>query len=160
VPPGVLEAARQFGSHVHAAIDLLNRDALDWGSLDAGLRPYVAGWQRFLDDSGCVVLASEQPVVHERLGYAGTPDSVLYWPNKKRPVIPDVKSTAALPRSVGAQTAAYAHAYQAMHGGPMPLRGCVHLLGDGKYAWHVRNDPADFSLFVSCLNIRRFLNGQ
>lgn len=153
VRPDVLEAARVFGQHVHEACDLFNRDALDWDSLDLALVPYVSAWRDFLDQSGAVVIASEVRVHHQDLLYAGSPDVVLSW--GKRIVVPDIKATAIVPPTVGAQTAAYAKAWQRMHGGREPARYCIHLQ-DGKYRTHPRTDPADWSTFVSALNCHNF----
>lgn len=155
VPPDVLEAARIFGQHVHEAIHLFNRNELDDDALDLNLVPHLNAWQSFLSESGAVVIASEQPVMHAKLGYAGTPDMVLAWGN--RIVIPDIKATAVVPRTVGAQTAAYAEAYQSTHGGKKPERYCIHLTPN-KFRAHPRRDSADWSLFLSCLNVWRFKN--
>src|ERR1700738_26321 len=103
VRPDVLEAARQFGQHVHIACDLFNRGELEWSTLDVSLVPYVEAWKQFIDESGAVVIASEFRVFHEQLGYAGSPDCALAW--GKRIVIPDIKSTAIVPRPAGAATA-------------------------------------------------------
>lgn len=154
VPPDVLEAARIRGQHVHEACDLFDRDELDWQSLDLALVPYVEAWRNFICESGAVVIASETRVVHEQLGYAGSPDKVLSW--GKREVIPDIKATAIVPRTVGAQTAAYAKARHFMLGGREPSRCCIHLRPDGKYSVHPRRDPADWALFISCLNVYKF----
>lgn len=154
VPHDVLEAARLFGQHVHEACDLFNRGELDWLSLDPALVPYVESWRKFINDTGAVVIASEMRLVHPTLGYAGTPDVILAWGN--RTVLPDLKSTATVPHTVGAQTAAYAKAYQSMVGGREPDRYCIQLGADGKYKLHPRRDPADWSLFLSCLNIFKF----
>jgi hypothetical protein len=153
VPPAVLQAACEFGRNVHIACDLYNRDALDWSSLDAALVPYVRGWAQFLEESGAVVIASECRVYHDELGYAGSPDVVLAW--GKRTVLPDLKATAVVPRTVGIQTAAYAKAYARAHATREPERYCIHLQ-DGKYRSHKRTDPADWSLFLSCLNVWKF----
>lgn len=153
VPADILEAARVFGQHVHEACDLLNRDELDWQTLDTALVPYVSAWRDFLQDTGAVVIASESRVVHAKLGYAGSPDVVLAWGN--RTMVPDIKATAVVPATVGPQTAAYAKAWQAMHGGREPGRCCIHLK-DGKYTMHPRRSPTDWSVFVSALNIHNF----
>lgn len=155
IRPDVLETARVFGQHVHEACDLYDRDELDWSSLDTDLVPYVEGWKQFIEESGAIVIGSEIRVFHEKLMYAGSPDKVLAWGN--RVVIPDLKATAIVPRSVGAQTAAYAEAYHSMHGGKKPERYCIHLL-EGKYRTHPRKESADWSLFVSALNCWRFKN--
>jgi hypothetical protein len=153
VPPDLLEAARIRGQHVHEACDLFDRDELDWQSLDLQLVPFVEAWRNFLHESGAVVIASEVRVVHAQLGYAGSPDKVLSW--GKRIVVPDLKATAIVPRTVGAQTAAYAQAYQAMHGCRVPDRYCIHLK-DGKYTTHPRRSPTDWTLFLSALNCHNF----
>jgi hypothetical protein len=106
-----------------------------------------------MDESGAVVIACEQPVAHASLKYAGTPDLVLSWRN--RIVVPDIKATAVVPRTVGIQTAAYAHAWHSMHGNGMPQRYCIHLTRD-QYRAHRRDDPSDWALFQSCLNIHRY----
>lgn len=154
IPPDVLESARIFGQHVHEACDLFDRGQLDWLNLSPALVPYVEAWRKFIDDSGAIVIASEMRVVHEQLGYAGTVDNVLDW--KGRTFIPDRKSTAVQPPTVGAQTAAYAQAWKAMHGGREPERRCIQLNPDGTYRVHAKRDPADWSLFLSCLNIFKF----
>lgn len=157
VPPAVLEAARIFGQQVHEACDLFDRDGLEWSSLDPEVVPYVEAWKKFLHESGAIVIASEQPLAHEQLGYAGTPDKVLSW--DRSIVIPDLKATAVVPRTVGVQTAGYAKAYQSMHGGREPARRCIHLQS-GQYRVHARKSPADWTLFLSALNWHKFLEQQ
>lgn len=157
VPADVLAAACEFGTNVHAACDLYNRDQLDWSSLDAPLVPYVKAWAQFLEDSGAVVIASECRVYHDQLGYAGTADVVLAW--GKRTAVPDLKATAVVPRTVGVQTAAYAKAYARKHGVAEPERYCIHLM-DGRYSSHKRTDPSDWSMFLSCLNVWKFNNAN
>ena len=149
VPRDVLEAARIFGQHVHEACDLLNRGELDWLSLDPALTPYVEGWRRFIEESGAVVMASEFPVGHDQLGYAGTPDVLIQM--RDRLWIPDIKSTAVVPSTVGYQTAGYAKAYHRMTG-QEPKRCCVLLDGAGRYKLHTRNESSDWEMFVSALN--------
>jgi hypothetical protein len=155
IPKRVLENARDRGARLHRAIDLFNRDDLDMDSLDDEIRPLVLAWAQFLKDTGAVVIASEQPVFHPQHRYAGTPDVVLAWKNGI--AVPDIKATWAVPRSVGAQTAAYAEAIWASSGsrGRRPTRYCIHMK-NGAYNLVPRDDPADWSLFLSALNIHRF----
>jgi hypothetical protein len=157
VSPTVLEPARELGKNVHVATHLADRDELDRDALDPALTPYVAGWEKFLAESGAVVIATELRLYHAELGYAGTADRVLDW--RGRIVIPDLKTSACVPRTVGAQAAAYAKAYQQLHGGPEPKRYCINLTGDGNYRSHARTDPADWSLFLSALNCWKFKYG-
>jgi hypothetical protein len=156
IPPAVLENARRRGEAVHKMIDLDNREELDETSVTDELAPFLKAWRKFLAESGAVVISSELRVYHEKLGYAGTADLLLDW--NGRYVLPDIKATYAVPRTVGIQTAAYGEAYWQMHGGRgrRPERACIHLK-DGDYKVHWRREPTDLSIFISCLNVFRFL---
>lgn len=157
IPREFLEAAARFGTHVHLATHLFDTGQLDEPSLDRALVPYLDGWRRFLHDSRARVIESERRVYHERLGFAGTLDKVVEWHDL--PDVIDIKSGAAVLRSVRPQTAAYREAR--MSEGDIKLsksRYCVHLTKDGKYKVHRYRDPSDFNIFLSCLNIHRWMN--
>lgn len=155
IPVHVLEAARERGQFVHEAMALLVRGALDWASLDVSLVPYIEGGKRFLDESGAVVIASEQRVACPRIRCAGTFDLLAHMRDAE--CLIEFKATAALPRTVGPQTAAYERLYQAMHGPSHRRRYCVQLK-PGDYKVHPLTDPADWSVFQSCLNIHYWRN--
>lgn len=156
VPADVLAAAAEFGTHVHQACALDNAGQLDEESLDAELVPYLSQWRRFLVESGAAVISSELRVFHRGLRYAGTLDVLADW-NGRRCII-DIK-TGQVPRTVGAQVEAYRMAYQSQECGEIPRRRyCVQLTADD-YKVHPLTDPADWSLFQSCLNVWRFRNG-
>lgn len=155
IPAYALEAARERGQFVHEAMALLVRDALDWSSLDVEILPYIEGGSRFLAESGCVVLASEQRVACAKIGCAGTFDLLAHLRDAE--CLIEFKATAALPRSVGPQTAAYERLYQAMHGGRTRKRYCVQLK-PRDYRVYPLTDPADWSVFQSCLNIHHWRN--
>lgn len=146
--PDVLRAAADFGTHVHEACALLVRGELDWDALDVALVPYVIGAQRFLDESGFVVIAAELRVGHAELRYAGTLDLLGEWRGQRALV--DWKS-GAVPRTVGPQTSGYAMAYHAHHGEQVRRRYCVELKPHG-YAVHSLSDSGDRSIFLSALN--------
>lgn len=155
VPAEVLARAAEFGTHVHQAVHMSNEGTLDEASLDPALAPYLEQWRRFLTETGAIVIQSELRVFHRGLRYAGTVDSIAEWRGSR--CVIDVK-TGEVPRTVGPQTAAYAMAYQSSECGPMPRRRyCVQLTAD-TYKVHPLTDPADWSLFQSCLNVWRFKN--
>lgn len=156
IPRAALAAAAEFGRHVHMACDLFNRRMLDDASLDPALRPYLDGWLAFLRDTQAEVLESEMVVHHPGLRYCGTVDAIVKWRGRHHVV--DIKTSAAVPRTVGPQTAAYREAYLQSHLACSNTRYCVHLTGDGKYRLVKLTDPADMSIFVSCLNIHRWRN--
>lgn len=153
VPRAVLEAARVFGTHVHEACHLLVRDELDWARLDPGLVPYVNGARRFLKESRVVVIASELRVASATVGCAGTLDLVAVL--KRSESIFDWKSTATLPRTIGPQTAGYENFYREERGGPRRKRFGVQLLPDD-YRLYPLTDPADWSVFLSALNLHHW----
>lgn len=149
VPWAVLEAAREFGSHVHLACDLWNKKQLDVAALDPALIPYLRDWQWFLKETGFEVLRSEEPVYHAQLKYAGTPDAIGNMRGTSWVI--DIKS-GVVPCTVGPQLAAYQQASD-----PRPRRRlCVQLTGNG-YKLHEQKDLGDFHTFLSALNVYKFL---
>lgn len=64
------------GSTVHELCHLSDMGVLDEGTVDARLAGYLAGWRRFLVDTGFVVHTSEKPMVNETWGFGGTPDKI------------------------------------------------------------------------------------
>jgi hypothetical protein len=157
IPPDVLAAAAEFGQHVHQACHLHNLDDLDWQSLDPRLALYVEGYRNFLADTGFQVIHSEKRVASKRCQYAGTLD--LFGLLQRRPSMIDIKSTAALPRIVGPQTAAYSEALTETTGEKAARRYCLHLgphLGARAYKLVEQKNPQDFTVFVSALNIYRW----
>lgn len=150
IPRAVLEAAARFGTNVHAACHLLNVGALDMAALDPALAPYVVAWEKFLTDTGAKVIASEMRVAHARLRYAGTLDTICLIKGYRELV--DIKSTAAIPRTAGPQTAAYAEAINE----PRIRRRVVQLRKDGTYRSQPLTDRTDWNLFLSALNIHQW----
>lgn len=151
IPRHLLEAAARFGTHVHQACHLLNQGVLDESSLDDALRPYVDAWKKFLADAKATVVASELRVAHLQLRYAGTLDAIVMW--RGRRCLIDIKTSTQIPRTVGPQTAAYAQAL-----GKKLYRYCVQLKADATYRTVPLRDPADWSIFLSALNIHHWRN--
>ncbi|MDP2322527.1 MAG: hypothetical protein Q8N51_00665 [Gammaproteobacteria bacterium] len=151
IPADVMETARVRGSWIHAAVDLYNRGVLDVATVSEDVKPYLANWLRFLDESRAIVTAGEMRVASRKYGYAGTLDTLCEMPLGETLV--DVKATAIMPRPVGPQTAGYAQAIMEETGAKKHLRRlCVHLQ-PGKYRVELLNDSADFTTFLSCLNV-------
>lgn len=151
----VLRRAQEFGTHVHLATELDDRGVLDLDALDPALLPYLRAWRKFRRDSGFAIAAIEERVVHERHGYAGTLDRRGVY--KRRPTIVDIKTCLA-PRSVGAQVAAYDAALRAMRGESIAYQRLCVELRPNDYRVHQLRDPADWPLFLSCLNVTLWKN--
>lgn len=149
IPLGALEGARIRGQFVHEACNLLVRDELAWDSLDPQLAPYIRGAQRFLDESGLVVIGSEERVYSKTLRVAGTLD--LRGEMRRQRWLLDWKATSQFPITVGPQTAAYDRLYRDMHGGREHRRACV-LLKPDDYKLFVLDDRRDLNTFISAVN--------
>lgn len=153
VPADVLERARNLGVAVHKTIELYELDDLDMATLDPSLSQYLADWIDIRAKLGIRRVLSEQPVHSDRWGYAGTPDLQVEFSTGKRGVL-DLKRTAAIPKAVGPQTAAYAEAM----GDRSMTRGAIHLTPAGaKYV--PLNNPLDWQVFSACLVVHRFNQG-
>lgn len=148
VPRELLDRARLFGQHVHSATDLHDRGELNEDTLDAALVPYLEAYKLFLSETGFKVTASEQRVYHARFKYAGTLDTRGLW--KGTTWVLDKKS-GAVPRSVGPQTAAYQMACA-----EKPRRRLCLKLMPHRYQLIGCEDPNDWSIFVSAMNLHHF----
>jgi hypothetical protein len=148
IPPDVLERAADFGRHVHAATDLNDRGELDEDALDPQLLGHLKQWRRFLSETGFVVTTIERRVFNKRLGYAGTLDREGLWKNTSW--VLDIK-TGAVPKSVGPQLSAYQHALD-----PAPKKRLCVALTANNYKLIPCDEPSDFSIFQSCLNVFNF----
>lgn len=156
VDRATLEAAAELGTHVHSAVHLFNVGRLE--SCPERIQPYVDAWAKFLSESGAVVIGSEMRVHSEKHGYAGTLDSLLYW--SERECVVDVKSGSVVPKTVGPQTAAYVTAHNEMYSAKVRTRYCLHLRPDGTYKAHKLDDPRDWTIFQSALNLHRWHKGE
>lgn len=154
VRPELVQAAADFGHNVHVACDLYDADELDHEALDPALTPYVDAWDRFQRDTGAVAIESELAVYSRTLRYAGTLDRIMALGRKERVQI-DIKTSTGVPRTVGAQTAAYENCYREMFGRKLQGRYCCHLKPDGTYKLHPLTDATDFAKFQSCLTLWR-----
>jgi hypothetical protein len=148
VDPQLLERARRFGQHVHAATDLFDRGVLDEENLDALLLPYLNAYKLFLSQTSFVVTHSEQQIYNPRQRYAGTLDKRGKW--KGSTWLLDLKS-GAVPRSVGLQTSAYREACDEKP----KKRLCLQLMRN-RYKLIKCEEASDWSYFVSYLNVHRF----
>lgn len=130
IPQDRLEAARQRGIAVHAAIQFIEEDDLDWSTVAPVVRPYVDAFLEFKEEVGYRTLEREKVLFHEELNYCGRVDAIAEMTKLgvERAVI-DYKSGAILP-ATKYQLAAYAMA--AGEDIKVP-RFSLHLMDYGKY---------------------------
>jgi hypothetical protein len=159
------EQARVFGQIGHDTMRLLLRDEL--GEYDPAFEPWMEGMQAFIQDcQPGEIVALDDTIVHsEKYGYAGRPDYIgqafirkmgrgrglydldwKFWAN----------ATEAQLDNAELQLEAYSKAALEMELiTTVPKNAVVHFL-PGEYQIHPLNDPAAWTVFVSCLNIRRW----
>lgn len=85
----------QRGRALHHACRLLDEGRLDRSSVAPEIGPRVRAWERFVADSGCMVLAEniERKMASAKYGFAGTCDRVILFRNVL--YVLDLKSTLA-----------------------------------------------------------------
>ena len=150
-----LEAARERGKRIHAAIHYLNEDDLDWNSVIDEDRPYIESyvlWQKATDfkpQRGWI----EKIVLLRDLRVAGRIDlpGVLF--NKSALI--DLKSGQCDAKEVGAQTAGYCIGL----GEERRDRYGLKLI-PGKMAKLIPcKDPRDFAAFRAMCTVHAWRNG-
>lgn len=109
VPADVLEAARDRGIEVHAAIEALVYGYLDEESVSTVAAPYLDAYRKFVAESGYEAKYAEIEVTHPAWRYQGHPDSVGFLVGRR--VLIDFKSGGA--EGVEYQLAGYRAAWNA-----------------------------------------------
>jgi hypothetical protein len=152
VDPGVLAAAGAFGTAVHRAAELDDLGELDEETLDPALDPYLAAWRRFSKDHAVTWDLIEGRVHNKAMGYAGTVDR--YGMVGRDDAVVDLKSSAILYPTVGAQLSAYAKAIPGTT--LLTKRIGVLLKPDGNYQAKTYSSPMDWAVFASLITLRTF----
>jgi len=136
------------GTAVHLATALYDEGTLDESTVADEIKGYLAGWVKFLKESKFKVREAEQLLSHPVRGYAGTRDRRGFLNDKW--TILDIK-TGALNPAVGVQLAAYKH----LSAGDDKTY-TVQLKANGTYALKKYDDPADWTVFMACLNLYKW----
>jgi hypothetical protein len=163
IPPDVLDFASRRGTLVHSATELIDKETLNWDTLDERLVPYCRAWQRFVAETGWISEATELEVENERHGYAGRLDrfgrfTSIASNRRKRDTVLDIKTGSVVPPTTGLQLAAYAEGVPGIirkNRGEI-LRVSVQLLPTGAYRLQFWDDPEDFRTFLAFLAVRRW----
>lgn len=158
VPRDILEAAKKRGSAVHLACEFHDLDELDEPGLQQ-MSPhiwgYLQGWKKFLADHEPNWTAIEQPIAHQAMRYAGTPDrfgAITYEGQRIEDAQVDIKTSISSHPCWGVQTMAYNQAA----GHPRARRFTCRLRADGTYKLDEWKDPNDWAVFVSLLTLHQW----
>lgn len=158
IPKHILDAASERGTAVHKVTELSDQGTLDYSELDDELLGYLMGWHKFLDDKKPELITVEGMIHHPTLLYAGTFDRELILDGHLS--ILDIKSSFKLMPSTAPQTAAYAEAVNAHRKNKSDhakRRYGLRLTKDGDYELKRYSDGTDFNIFISCLNVHRWI---
>lgn len=153
IAPAILERARRRGTALHEAIEAHTYDYLDRGAMDEEAKGYLAGYERFLAETGYKPVVSEVEVVSEKWGYIGHADGIG-WIGTER-CLPDWKSVASLDvASVSYQLAAYKLAYEEQRPTePIKRLLAIQFKPNGTYKMFAVTDPRAESVFLAALTV-------
>jgi len=101
---------RDRGSYVHEASALLDRERLDWNTVDDEAIPYLVMWDRAKEELGLRITGIEK-IVHKASLYAGIVDREAVW--QRRKTVVDLK-TGSPTRADKLQITAYGATYKTM----------------------------------------------
>ncbi len=147
------DLSRERGKAVHKAVSLSLINDLDYAGLHAMIKPYVDAFLKFksLVKFEPIIKLCERRQINLQYNYAGTPDIVCTLNN--RPALIDIKTGASA--TARYQTAAYSE-FQLIKC-YRPDRFDLRLFPDGTYKLNRHDDPNDFNVFLSALNIVKLI---
>lgn len=155
--PWFSDAIKARGTYLHQAIQLDVEGDLDDDTLDEQLQGGVAGWRKFLSDTGAVVEHAECMVCDPELRVAGRLDYIVILPDPRAPertvrMLLDVKR--GLYPCAAIQLAAYVDLAAALYEKPVYFRRAALVLpGDGSYRLVHFDDPLDRATWHAAVRI-------
>ena len=160
-----LQAARDRGQRVHAALQYMLEDDLDDTSIDESIRGYLESGQKYLAQHVREMKRAEMRVYSLRHGFAGTCDLLAIHDDGVLSV-DDFKSGEPDAVAADLQTAAYLGALLEMAAsdtelwrdikgnGPVVRRRSIRLFRDGRIAREeLYADLRDFTKFLTALSL-------
>jgi hypothetical protein len=161
VPKELLERSSAFGTAVHRACELDDKDDLDETDLDEALRAPLEQWRQIRDSLVGKYGKPEKELIevplYSALGFAGKPDNVWCYPSKSLLITIDKKT--GITSQAGPQTAAYEKLAEELFGIKFrkKLRFACHLLYGKELGKLVEFKQAtDWNVFLSALNIHKY----
>lgn len=159
IDQATLARAAKFGSAVHKATELFDRETLDHGSLSTPLIPYLQAWVKFSEDFGFIPEWIEAPAYSLKYRYACTPDRFGLITKGKLAsewlACVEIKSGLIVP-GAAIQTAAQVGAFNEMYQKRKAKRRIVVALRENRYEVEEFKNPADWSTWLACLQIWNF----
>lgn len=151
----VVQKAADRGQRVHKYCEIVDLEPdLPLESVTEDCRGYVLAYQRFLAETGFAVDLTEEALVSETHGMAGTIDRVglLY----DEVAVLEVKTPQSPDPSWQLQTAGYSLLVTEGYGIPVPARYVLRLGSNGRYQLIPHTDRTDFDVFLAALRVAHY----
>lgn len=139
---------------MHRMVELEIAGELDEASLPEWLRPKLAGFRKFVVDTGFMALASEHQMYSQSLGVAGTLDMLGPFRTERLAIV-DLKRSLYGGRVIGLQTAGYKRLWDEESDMKVDDRYAL-VLGDGDYKLTKYDDPRDEAVFLAMVTIHKW----
>jgi hypothetical protein len=154
VERNLLKRSQVFGTAVHLACELYDKQLLDMASLDPNLKPYLNAWQLFCQDFEPKILYNEQSVFSLECMFGGTLDKIIEIGNKI--ILIDLKTCTQISKlTTPLQTMCYKIAAEEFLGIKIDERWVTQLKPDiyKLYCYNKSQDEKDKKNWLSCLNV-------
>lgn len=151
------ENARWRGQVVHKAVELYNKETLDWASVHPDILGYVKAYDDWFKRCRPMVVCCERWYIDEILRFGGKIDVLTQiGPNYH---LFDIK-TGKPSKTTRLQMAGYVKllsSFQIPQANPYNIRrSALQLKPDGKWNIENYNDPRDIDVFISCCTIQNW----
>jgi len=157
VPMSIMEPAQKFGTAVHKATELWDKETLDVSILSEPLVPYLNGWKKFLSDFNGIFIVPEfieKSFISKKWGFRGTPDRIVLI--DKKTILVDIKTSTGMYPSTSVQTAAYQILVEENTGLRIKERWGIQLNEQGEYKITPYTKISDRTVFLSALNLYKW----
>lgn len=148
----VLERKSKIGIAVHAAVQYLCEQTLDWNTVAQEAIGYVVGAEQWIRDNGFHSVSREERGICEihcmKFGFQYDHRGYMLYKGRIRQTIVDLKTCTQESASWRLQTAAYALASPALPNGEKYLRVVLQLFPDGRVKPFYFDDPEDEKAFL------------
>lgn len=168
-PPAISDGHWQFvlsrGAAIHEATAFIDREILDWNSIDERIKPHLDAYMQFRALFRPKWIAIEEIVKHGALDYCGHVDRVGHIPDLagEHLCVVEIKTNVA-PLSTKLQTMAYAGAWRYAHPPSKPRarirRYALVLRSEGWRVVPYKHDKKDWDAWRACLSLCRWLKSH
>lgn len=158
VPEARLLHAQERGTQVHRACMAIAKGC--WAVCTPEVEPYVVSFKLWMETVVEKIHAIEPELIDKDLGIKGHPDYIVTVKGNTYPSIIDLKTPIIKQKLWRLQIAAYTHLTRKNLFKKLSIGGSLRLSPEGKIPKFdpYEEDRRDFAIYLSMLNVERFLN--